>query len=97
MVGEGDLNTSARALSAVSVDMSNVTLSSLLRDTWQYGQECSHRRETTNMCNPVKSASRRSLVRTLSGSSSIAIVESSSTIKCLDFKSLYVEVVAANW
>ena len=44
MCGDGDRNVSSSARSAVSSDMSKRLLSALCRETWQYGQECSHRK-----------------------------------------------------
>ena len=58
--GDGDRNVISSARCAVSSDMSNCSLSALCRETWQYGQACSQRRQTTNMCKLVKSGSRGS-------------------------------------
>ena len=46
---DGERRAKSIDLSATSVDISNLTLSSDCLDTWQYGQLCSHRRDTTKM------------------------------------------------
>src|SRR5260370_39904358 len=89
MAGDGERKVMASALSAVSFVISKAVVLSFLRDTWQYGQECSQRRLTTKICRPVNSESRCILVRSLSDSRSRATRESPSIRKCLDFRPLY--------